>query len=255
MQMHAHKMASLGEMAGGMAHEINTPLTAIAFRTSRLLQGVDSEESKIHAKKILEITHRIAAIIGSLQVIAHSAESQEFEHADVSKIVRDTVELCYQRFVDSQVSLRLNVPEGLHADCRPGQIGQIVLNLLNNAFDAATGSAGDRWVEISAFEQAGSVAIVVRNTGTPISAVIRDRIFEPFFTTKRPGKGTGLGLSISRALAEEHHGSLDWLPDQPETAFLLQIPVRQRMSETARYPQDPTVFDKTTVRSRPEATH
>jgi signal transduction histidine kinase len=235
MQMHAHKMASLGEMAGGMAHEINTPLTAIAFRTSRLLQGIESGDVRVHAEKILSITQRIASIIGSLQVIAHSAENQEFETSNISRIVRDTVELCHQRFTDAGITLQIDVPEGLHGECRPGQIGQILLNLLNNAFDAADLSPHARRVEIRAFEESGWVAIIVRNSGIPISPQIRDRIFEPFFTTKRPGKGTGLGLSISRALAEEHHGSLEWVPDQAETSFLLKIPVRQPITEAKRY--------------------
>lgn len=232
MQMHAHKMASLGEMAGGMAHEINTPLTALSIRTSQLQKSLISanleEETRTairkHTDSIISTTQRIAGIIHSLQTIAHSGSNQPFEKSNVSQIVRDTVELCSQRFINNQVQLRISVPDSLFAECRPGQIGQILLNLLKNAFDATNASPEDRWVEISAEKYEENIHIRVKNSGDPIQEDLRDRLFEPFFTTKRPGQGTGLGLSISRALAEEHHGELEWLGEDMDTTFRLSLP-------------------------------
>jgi signal transduction histidine kinase len=238
MQIYAHKMASLGEMAAGMAHEINSPLTALLIRIRKLQKSIPStpsiasdEQTRVtldhEIEAIVSATNRINSIIRSLETIAYSGETVAFKNVVLSEIVQNAVDLYSERFRNSKIQLTLQVPEGLDSECSPGQISQILLSLLQNAFDAALLEKDERWVSILAHEKEGTVRIEVVNSGKRIPLSNQERIFEPFFSTKRPGHGTGLGLSISRALAEEHHGKLDWIPDAVNTTFRLTLPKKQ----------------------------
>jgi signal transduction histidine kinase len=108
--------------------------------------------------------------------------------------------------------------------CREGQICQVLLNLLQNAFDELVDQEGDRWVELDVVLCPPWVVFSVRDSGPGIAPENRASIMEPFYTTKPVGKGTGLGLSISRSIALEHGGSLELDPESPYTCFLLKLP-------------------------------
>jgi signal transduction histidine kinase len=109
--------------------------------------------------------------------------------------------------------------------CRETQISQILLNLLQNAFDELVDRTGDRWVELDVTLCPPWIVFSVRDNGPGIPPENRAHIMEPFFTKKPVGKGTGLGLSISRSIALEHGGALELDPDSPHTCFVLKIPL------------------------------
>ena len=225
----ASRMAALGEMSTSIAHEINNPLSIIALTASllqRLVLKPQAEQSEI-LERINEISataQRIHKIIDSMKTLARNGELDPLETTPVRRLVADTLMLCRAKFDAAGVTLATDgVPEQLLLRCRPVQIAQVLLNLLNNAFDAVS-QTPPRKVAITALERGEQVEIAISDNGTGVTAEARDKIFKPFFTTKKSGKGTGLGLSISRTIVESHGGRLFLDAHPGPTRFVLQLP-------------------------------
>jgi signal transduction histidine kinase len=229
----ASKMASLGEMAAGIAHEINNPLAIIsgdAQQLKEIVEGDELEKTNLGelASRVDQTAHRISKIIRSLRFFARDGQEDPFEEAPVAQIVSDTMEFCRQRFSVHAIDLRLHpISEELTIECRAVQIGQVLLNLLNNAHDAVEGLS-ERWIELSIADQVDWVRIAVTDSGKGIAPELHAKILEPFFTTKEVGKGTGLGLSISKGIIEAHRGKLYVDGNWPHTRFVMELPKTQR---------------------------
>ena len=118
-----------------------------------------------------------------------------------------------------------HVDPALSVSVREVQIAQVVLNLLQNAYDAVVSQEGDKWIRLDVAVEDGSVLFSVTDSGPGIPPGIRSQIMEPFFTTKEVGKGTGLGLSLSRATVEEHGGKLELTENQGHTCFSFWLPI------------------------------
>jgi signal transduction histidine kinase len=226
--VYSAKMAALGEMSGNIAHEVNNPLAAILLRAQGLRRLIDKDRldtaavSKA-ATDIETIVHRIKGIVDALRSFARDAQQDPLQPGSVRQIVRDTVELCAQRFSQHSIELSVGpIPEDLYVDCRGVQISQILLNLLGNAHDAVE-NRPTRWVRIGAEADERQVRIAVVDSGPGISPEVATRIMEPFFTTKEIGKGTGLGLSVSKGIAESHGGRLTYDPTPANTRFVLTL--------------------------------
>lgn len=223
------KLRALGEMAGGLAHEINNPLAVILGRTvhlrERSAQGPMGEADIVKfTDQILKITERVARTVRGLRNFARSDESDPMEPAAFSHLLEDTLEFCRERFRSMGVELRIEIPTDLpNVKCRPSQISQILLNLLNNAADAVE-EAGQKWVSIAAAADAERVFVRISDGGPGVPPGHRQSLFNPFFTTKAPGKGTGMGLSISKRIAEDHGGTLDLERPEGPTTFMLTLP-------------------------------
>lgn len=232
VSMHAAaKMSSLGEMAGGIAHEINNPLAIIqgkAYLLKRRLTigSVDPEEIKVELTKIENSVERIARIVSGLRTFSRESENDPFELVKVSTIVGDTLELCRERFRNRSIDLRVNICDDPDLETRASQIAQVLMNLLSNAHDAVE-KLDDRWVELSVGTVGQHVEISVTDSGHGIPEAIADKCMDPFFTTKDIGKGTGLGLSISKGISELHHGRLRYDKNSPFTRFVLELPLKQ----------------------------
>jgi signal transduction histidine kinase len=121
-----------------------------------------------------------------------------------------------------------SIDPALSISCREVQIAQVLLNLLENAFDAVMEQQGEKWIRIEVAVQAGSVVLSVIDSGPGIPPELKTRIMEPFFTTKEVGKGTGLGLSLSRAIVEEHGGKLELTEEAGHTCFSFRLPLAQK---------------------------
>lgn len=234
--LHSAKLSSLGQMAGGLAHEINNPLTIIqgkatlARRLVERLQITEKEPLLQSLNSIETNVERIAKIVKGLRTYSHEGSGDQFTMNSILKILEGTLELCQTRFIDSSIDLRLSpVSEQLYIECRPSQISQVILNLLNNAFDEALTSS-HKWVGLEVTDAGPEIVISVTDSGSGISKENREKLFQPFFTTKPPGKGTGLGLSIIKGIVENHGGTIELNAELAHTCFTVRIPKKQKKS-------------------------
>lgn len=229
----AGRLAALGEMAGSIAHEINNPLTIIVGKSQHLALSLEAvppdvarargDVEKIHAASV-----RIARIVAGLRTLGRDATGEKFQYENAGAIVQQVVDLCRERLSGAGVELDVSTPtESFDVRCRPTQVGQVLLNLLNNAFDALEGAAEPR-IRVACRLEDGppfrAVVFEVCDDGPGIPSGLVERAFTPFFTTKPPGKGTGLGLSLSRRIAESHGGTLDYARREGWTCFSLRLP-------------------------------
>jgi signal transduction histidine kinase len=227
--IYSAKMAALGEMSGNIAHEVNNPLAAILLRAQHMERLMatgppDKEALNKDAREIGAIVLRIQRIVDALRAFARDAEKDPMRVESVAGIVRETVDLCAQKFQGHEIELVVEPIAGeLTVRCRAVQISQILLNLLSNAHDAVE-DRRTRWVRVSAEADAGQVRIAVEDSGPGVAPELAARIMEPFFTTKQIGKGTGLGLSVSKGIAESHGGELRHEDSAPHTRFVLSLP-------------------------------
>jgi len=230
----ASKMAALGEMAGGIAHEINNPLSIILCKASILIEEVKTiktEPPEMRQKiiddalKIQSTSVRISKIIKGLKTISRNADEDPMEKVMISQIVNDSLELCSDKFTENSILHEIN-----YGDCavaviegRPAQLSQVLINLLNNSIDALD-PLSEKWIKLELSTTANGVKIIVTDSGQGISKMIVDKLMQPFFTTKGAGKGTGLGLSISKGIIEKHQGKFYYNPDSPHTQFVIELP-------------------------------
>lgn len=225
------KMAALGEMASGIAHEINNPLTVIIGKVHQInLQfektHYENEEVSLKLKQITSTAERIAHIIVGLRTFSRSGEQDALQPEYLSNIVTDTIALCTERFKYNSIPLEVAQVPVVKIQCRPPQLSQVILNLLLNSFDAVE-KLQEKWVRIN-FQldiNKGEIKIEIIDSGNGILPEIAKHIMEPFFTTKEVGKGTGLGLSISKGIIEGHHGKLELDEASINTKFVITLPV------------------------------
>jgi PAS domain S-box-containing protein len=224
------RLSALGELAAGVAHEVNTPLSAISLRAEMLLRMADTgvlevDRLRREAAAITATVERIARSIGGLRRFGRVGADEPVKRVRVSVLVGEVLELSRARMNTQGIELVVNVPEALEVEGRPVQMGQVLVNLLNNACDAVS-QAPVRRIEICAEGDADHVRIAVVDSGPPIPAEVRSRLMEPFFTTKPVGKGTGLGLSLSKSIAEAHGGTLTLDGSSGATRFVVTLPAR-----------------------------
>src|SRR5262249_50541841 len=229
------RLSALGMMAGGVALEINNPLAIIHALASNLIEVVKEEGSapppmiERHGWQIRETAERIARIVKSLRKISREGSKDTVSFCPVGKILEETLEICEARFKANSVKLILPEEDtGLRVSCREVQIEQVLLNLMQNEFDAVANQKGERWVRVEVATRDEAAVISVTDNGPGIPAELRSRIGEPFFTTKEVGKGTGLGLSLSKTIAEEHGGSIEYDEDEGHTRFSLILPLAEQ---------------------------
>lgn len=230
--LHRAKLASLGEMAAGIAHEINNPLAIVHGKSAQLhrkilLGKICPEDMASELQKISSVSERIAAIIQGLRSFSRNADLDEPTPCLLTTIVQDTIILCGERFKAQNVELKVDPIPAVSFLGRPPQIAQVLLNLLNNAFDAVSEDSDTEtpWIRLS-FEETGSNVIVrVTDSGHGIPEEIAQKIMQPFFTTKAIGQGTGLGLSISMGIIESHKGRLFLDSGQANTTFVFELPL------------------------------
>ncbi len=225
--INSSKMASLGEMASGMAHEINNPLAIIQGKVkviSMMLEELQLNQPSVFTEihKIKLTTDRIDKIVKGLRNFSRASNNDPFEPILLQKLLEETLDLCSEKFKAHGIDLRIKPIPNVFIMCRPSQISQVFINLLNNSSDAIEENR-EKWIEIDFKVENNKICIIFTDSGTGIPEDIAARIMEPFFTTKEVRKGTGLGLSIAKSIIETHHGSI-WLDhSHPHTRFVIEF--------------------------------
>jgi C4-dicarboxylate-specific signal transduction histidine kinase len=229
MRVNSLKLVTLGEMAAGIAHELNNPLAVIqglAWITTTKLKANDLSNEKIEENmgKIIRMTERSSKIINGLRVFARDTSEDPMEKIELSTVIEETMELCRTRIINRGIRLDIEADGKYHSWGRPIQISQVILNLLNNATDAIEG-ASDPWIRVSIRGVNDQWEVSVTDSGKGIPTEIVEKIMSPFFTTKPPGKGTGLGLSIASGILKSHGGEFWYDTAATNTTFRFTLPM------------------------------
>ncbi len=223
------KLAALGEMSAGIAHEINNPL-AIINGAAALLTSVSGNPEKLASRieMIKKSCDRITRIVGGLRKFSRSEGKTQQKIHDLVKIIQDAAILTETKSKRHSTPVAFYYKDPIHILCDEVEIEQVLVNLINNAIDAVRGQSV-KWVKVSLTQESQSAVLRVTDSGTGISQNIRDKLFEPFFTTKPVGEGTGLGLSISKGILDEHGATIAVLADSPNTCFEIRFPITKEL--------------------------
>ncbi len=235
------KMEQMGKLAGGVAHEINTPLAVILGYAQMLLEDLPQDSESHEFLEIIEKQAQICRhLVGDLLGFSRQMESK-MEEMDLNQSIEEVLSLVRHPFKQSWVDIEASLDPRLPPVTGDMQkLKQVWINLLNNAYDSI-GEDGAIWIRTKLCPQGRRVLVTVADTGSGISPEDQQRIFEPFFTTKAPGAGTGLGLSVSFGIIQDHLGNISAVspaptefrgevaanrkPAGPGTVFLVELPI------------------------------
>lgn len=225
------KLSTLGEMTVGIAHEINNPLGVIINRIELLKyqmgKNILSLENMVKGLDQIETTaKRVTDIIQALRKFSKIEKAESFSLVNLKDVIEETLTYCRDRFRLGNIELKVEAGQDFMITCRPVQISQIILNLLNNAYDAVKNMSG-AWVDLSTTLEGRTVKVTVTDSGKGIPPEIRKNIMVLFFTTKDED-GTGLGLPLSRRMIEEHGGKLYYDDTRKNTTFVVEIPLSSK---------------------------
>lgn len=230
------KLSAIGEMAATITHEINNPLGVILGRCemmkSMLSKGNLEVEKLNRLVDAIDVTaKRIEKIVKSMKTLSHEGQEEPFEKTLIHTIIDSLYDLFSEKYRTHGIQLTINpYDRNLIVECRSHEILQVLVNLLNNSFDAIS-SKENKWVRIDVEKIENKIQISVMDCGNGIADQVLEKLFMPFFSTKKVQFGTGLGLSISRSLIQRHFGSLEYDRQSPFTRFVITLPVSSGKNE------------------------
>jgi two-component system NtrC family sensor kinase len=228
--LQSEKLSSIGLLAAGIAHEVNTPITGISSYTQMLLKNTpESDSRKSILEKIEKQTFRAAEIVNGLLNFAR-VNGSEYKDLDLNQLIQESISLLDHQMKNSHIQLDPHLDTSIPLIYgNSGKLQQVFVNLLLNARDAMP-SGGE--VRIQTSKNDTMVVVDITDTGVGISEEDIKRIYDPFFTTKQTGKGTGLGLAVTYGIIQEHGGRIfvDSAPGQG-THFRLKLPTRQSFTQ------------------------
>lgn len=235
----SNKLASLGRLAGGVAHEINSPLQAIHLHMDNLSfhgtqKTLNDDVIQETINKVKSLVQRIAKITLSLRKVARDSQTLEMQKSDLVQICKDALNLCEERMRNMTIQFKADLPEHAAVVCNPIEVSQIILNLLNNAIDAVE-NLETRQIYLSLKVVHSTYQLAIEDSGK-FDRSLANRFMDPFFTTKAVGKGMGLGLSIAKSIAESHQGQLLIDLNSPKTRFVLELPIERKQSASENRP-------------------
>ncbi|MCK4410375.1 MAG: HAMP domain-containing protein, partial [Candidatus Eisenbacteria sp.] len=219
------KLATLGQLAAGIAHEINNPLGGIVMYSHMLEEDLVKAENRENVRKIAREADRCKAIVKGLLDFARQTKPERTE-SNINHVVNEVIALLEQQSIFHNISIvKDQSPSIPLVEVDVGQMQEVFMNLILNAAQAMDGS-GTLTAITRLVKDATVVEIEIRDTGPGIPSDKTDKIFEPFYTTKEIGRGTGLGLSIAYGIIERHHGSIHVESEVGRgTSFFVRLPV------------------------------
>jgi len=225
----SEKLAAIGQLVSGVAHELNNPLTSI-IGYAQLLQSAELDPTvKADLDRIVEQAQRSARIVRNLLTFGRQYKPER-RLADINRLIEETLDLVKYQLNMNQIVVERRLSEQippLLVD--PHQLQQVWLNLIQNAQQAMSEAGGGGVLRVRSFvTNEGKVRVEFTDSGPGIAPEALEKIFDPFFTTKPVGKGTGLGLSICYGIIQEHEGQI-WAENNPEggATFVVELPIRQ----------------------------
>ncbi|MGA1865606.1 MAG: ATP-binding protein [bacterium] len=222
----SEKLACLGEIAAGIAHEINNPLGGILIYSNLLLEDMnEADPDRENLRKIINETIRCKDIVKELLDFARQTEPK-MEAEDINKYIRGAIDLVEKQAIHHNIEIRTDLSGNLpEIKCDAAQLQQVFLNILINAVEAMQDKKSGKLVIESRLSDSRSyIEIIFRDTGSGIPREILDKIYNPFFTTKPPGKGTGLGLSVSYGIIKKHDGIIEVESEEGKgTTFTIKL--------------------------------
>lgn len=222
--LRSSKLASLGEISAGIAHEINNPLAIIIGSVGLLMRFKDNPQklgSKIEA--IQKSCDRISKIVSGLRKFSRSDDKSIHRLHSLKDIAQEALTLTQPKAMRLSTTVSIESSVQTEILCDEIEIEQVLLNLISNGIDAVK-NIPEKWVRLFLYEEGQQVVARVMDSGPGISEAVRTKLFEPFFTTKEVGEGTGLGLSISKGILDEHKATIAVLADGPHTCFEIRFP-------------------------------
>ncbi|MCE3011659.1 MAG: ATP-binding protein [Proteobacteria bacterium] len=230
----ANKLAILGEMAAGVAHELNNPLAIIAGYLqimdleSNSAEGTNPEQQKI-LSSMMRATERATSIVENLKSLSRDASVDDLQVTSFQEIMDCSVNLLHNRFERNQVKFEYKAPtQELLLNCRRSELSQLFFNMILNALEAAQKDT-DPWVKIQTSSEKQLLTVTMSNSGATIPLELRGKIFNPFFSTKLSGFGTGMGLSVAASVIQQHGGSIMIDPNNPHTTFAIKLPLLEEV--------------------------
>ena len=226
--LQSEKMASLGSLAAGVAHEINNPLGGILIYASLLMEDFEaSKDSRVEdLKRIVDEATRCKEIVKSLLEFGRQTESR-FEPMDINKAINDGLFFLENQVLFHDIRIIKRLDSSLpFIEGDSNQIKQVFMNMMVNAAEAMTEGGGSLTIATGVDPEGATLFVSFQDSGMGISPEVQSKIFDPFFTTKAVGKGTGLGLSTSYGIIQSHHGNIE-VESEPDkgTTFTIYLPV------------------------------
>jgi signal transduction histidine kinase len=230
------KLASIGELAAGVAHEINNPLSIATGYLMTIEKDPSFELPEKHAAKIekIQVAHvRIKNIVRGLK---NFSRKDEEEHVlfSLSEILEESVLFVQEIYSKQGIQIDADFEKDLHISGHRGEVQQVIMNLFSNARDAVLDNLGDKKIEVKLYSVDDEVFLTIRDNGCGIQNEVKEQIFDPFFTTKGVNKGTGIGLSITHKIIKEHGGKIEVQSERNKyTIFQLIFPIAEVAEDTS----------------------
>lgn len=227
------KLASLGEMAAGIAHEINNPLMII-YGTVRALSKFTNnpEQLATRIESIQVASERIAKIVRSLRKFSRTSDRSDYKFHSLRDIVKEALVLTDAKARRHFTRVGGDYKSECRVFCDEIEMEQVFVNMINNAIDAVQ-NLSEKWVMLELQESDGRIVVRIRDSGPRIGPDIQKKLFQPFFTTKPVGEGTGLGLSIVKGILDEHHATIELVADDLHTCFEIHFPKAEVKKDAA----------------------
>lgn len=220
------KLISLGEITGGIAHEINNPLTIIIGKLLLLKKKAQanqaSEQLLVDIASIHQVALRIGSIVQVMRDLSRKDENATLEELSVLSLVKSSLTNLEAKILEQSVEINFDELEDFKVMGIQEHIIQVMINIISNAIDAI-GDFPESWIKIKSIKNGQKIQILFMDSGDGISEELLDKLFEPFFTTKEIGKGSGLGLSISKSLMNRIEGDLYYQKNKGHTCFVIEL--------------------------------
>ena len=220
------RMSSIGQLAGGVAHEINNPLTGVLGQAQLLLEKLPADSPyRKHIERIENAAQRARRIVRALLDFARE-KNYVFRKSDINKMIEETLDFCHTEIESRHINLIKNFSPLPEVNLSAGHIQQVFVNIINNAIQAMP-DGGDLIITTRINSEKQFAEISFRDTGIGIEANNINHVFDPFFTTKDIGQGTGLGLTVSYGIIQRHNGEILVRSDGPGKGaeFIVQLPL------------------------------